>query len=305
MPGSELAQRVAVAAIGIPVAVAVIHLGGWIFGALLALVAVGAALELYRLSRLRGVEPFAAVGALTAAVFVLVAAGRLTAGGVSPLWVPLAMVFLLVTSGAAVWARGVEGQPLFAIAVTIFGAFFTGWTLSHALFLRHELTDGAVLSMAGAPALLATEAWAGTSLVVFAVGLTWINDSCAYFAGRAWGRRKLIPKVSPGKTVVGAVAGVIGAVVVGAVFSWIVLEGWYGLPVGLIEGALGGGLIAVTAQVGDLVESVFKREAGVKDSGHLLPGHGGVLDRFDALFFTLPVAYGYMAVLLGWSGGLS
>ncbi len=201
------------------------------------------------------------------------------------------------------WARGVEGKPLFAASVTVFGAAFTGWTLVHALFLRHEFAAALDSTPTGAPAFLSSTAWVGAALVIFAVGVTWINDTSAYFAGRAWGRRKLMPRVSPGKTVVGAVAGIVGAVVAGAAYAGFVLGGWYGLPIGPVGGAIGAALIAVVAQVGDLAESVIKREAGVKDSGHLLPGHGGILDRFDALFFTLPAAYWYLAAVLGTVGG--
>lgn len=304
MPKSELAQRVAVAAIGIPVAVAVVHLGGWVLGVVLALISIGGSLELFRIAEHSGVRPLKVAGAAAAALFVLVAASRQTAAAAAPWFVVLTLVVVLGVAGASIWTRGVEGRPLIAVSVTVLGAVFTGWTLSHALFLRHALDDGQAVSVIGPPTVLATQAWAGTALVVFAIGLTWVNDTCAYFAGRTWGRRKLIPKVSPGKTVVGAVAGVVGSVVAGALYAHIVLDGWYGLPLGALSGGFGGALIAVTAQIGDLVESVFKREAGVKDSGRLFPGHGGVLDRFDALFFTLPVAFGYVSLIMGWSRGL-
>lgn len=305
MPGSELARRVAVAVIGIPVAVAAVHAGGWVLGGLLAVLAAGGALELYRLAGRQGVRPFTSLGAAAALGSVLLAAWRPAAGAAAGPLLGVAVALALVTAGAAVWARGVEGRPLAAVAVTVFGVVYSGWTLAHAVFLRHEFIAGAGDPRAGAPAFLGSDAWLGTAVVVFVVGLTWINDSCAYFAGRAWGRRKLIPRVSPGKTVVGAVAGVAGAVAFGAAYAWVVLAGWYGLAVGPLAGAAGGVLIAVVAQVGDLAESVLKREAGVKDSGRLIPGHGGILDRLDALFFTLPAAYWYLAVLLGRSGGVA
>ncbi|HEX6938703.1 MAG TPA: phosphatidate cytidylyltransferase [Longimicrobiales bacterium] len=301
MPRSELTQRVAVAAIGIPVAVAAIHAGGWILGALLAVVAAGGALELFRLVGHSGVRALPAFGAAGAAVFVLIVAWRPTVAAAAPPMFGAAVALLLLVTGAAVWLRGVEGKPLFAVATTVFGAIFPGWTLAHVLLLRHAVrVDAAAF---GAPSSLATSAWAGAALVIYAIGLTWINDTCAYFAGRAWGRRKLIPRVSPGKTVIGAVAGGIGTVVVGAVYGAMVLEGWYDLPVGPWKGAAGGLLIAVAALVGDLAESAMKREAGVKDSGHLLPGHGGILDRFDALFFAIPVAFWYLMAILAVNGG--
>lgn len=302
MPGRELGKRIAVAAIGIPLAVAAIHTGGWLLGLVLALIAAGAATELYRLADRGAVRPFTGPGALAAAAFVLVATPAASVAGSAPALIGLLVALLLFVAAAAVWGRGVEGRPLSVVATTVFGAVFPSWTLAHILFLRHGLLSGLVGAPFGGPAVFAGTAWVGTALVVYAVGLTWLNDSAAYFAGHAWGRRKLIPAVSPGKTVVGAVAGVLTAVVLGAAYAAIVLEGWYRLPYGPVAGGVGGGLIAVAAQVGDLVESVFKREAGVKDSGRLLPGHGGVLDRFDALFFAVPAAYWYLAAILALGG---
>lgn len=304
MPKSELGQRVAVAAIGIPVAVAAMVAGGWYLGVLLAAVALGCALELFRLAGRGGVRPLVVPGTALAAGAVLVAAATRSAEGAAlPLFAGSGAIMLL-TIGAAVWARGVEGRPLTSVATTVLGGIFPGWTLAHAIFLRHEFTAAHDAASYGAPGILATEAWAGAALVVYAVGLTWINDSFAYFAGRQWGRRKLIPSVSPGKTVVGAVAGLIGAVIVGALYGTFVLDGWYGFGMGWAAGAAGGLLIGAVAQVGDLSESVFKREAGVKDSGNVFPGHGGFLDRLDALFFAIPVAYWYLATVLDSGGGL-
>ncbi|HEX7050278.1 MAG TPA: phosphatidate cytidylyltransferase [Longimicrobiales bacterium] len=289
MARSELAQRVAVAGVGIPLAVFLIYLGGWPLAAVLAVIAGGAAAEVYRLAARRGVRAFAPPGIAAAALFVLVAAARPEASAAALLW-PLMLAFVLGVGAAAVWARGVEGAPLAVVSVTALGAILPGGTLAYALFLRHL-------------PLGAGDARIGTALVVFAVGLTWINDACAYFAGRRWGRHRLIPRVSPGKTVEGAVAGVVGAVVVGGVFAALALEGWLELPIGPVAGAIGGALIGVIAQIGDLVESLYKREAGVKDSGRVLPGHGGFLDRFDALFYTLPVAYWYIGGVVALSMG--
>jgi phosphatidate cytidylyltransferase len=118
-------------------------------------------------------------------------------------------------------------------------------------------------------------------LVIF---ITWANDSGAYFIGRKWGKTKLIPEISPNKTLEGSFAGVVfGMVVSVAVFLAFPPLGDLGKAVWL------GLLIAVVGQVGDLIESAFKRTAGVKDSGSILPGHGGVLDRFDSLVFSFLV----------------
>lgn len=301
-PG-ELAKRVAVAAVGIPLAIVVVYLGGWPLAALLALVAVGGALELYRLAAHSGVHAFANPGAAAAAAYVLLAAAFPSAHAAAPYFWLLTIALLLGFAAASIWGRGVEGQPLFVVAITLFGALLAGATLAFAVFLRElpalapEFTDRATGFAAAR-----NGAGIGTAFVFYPLVLTWINDTCAYFAGRAWGRRKLIPSVSPGKTVVGSVAGVLGTLLIGAAFAKFVFQHACNLPVHMWQGALGGLIIAVVAQVGDLAESLFKREAGVKDSGTLLPGHGGILDRFDALYFSVPVAYWYLAYVLGLGG---
>jgi phosphatidate cytidylyltransferase len=124
-----------------------------------------------------------------------------------------------------------------------------------------------------------------------------LADTAAYFGGKLFGKHKLAPVVSPGKTVEGGVAGLATAVLLGAVLGWLLLGIHPNTGVALLVGALMGLLMSVTVQMGDLVESLFKREAGVKDSGNLLPGHGGILDRLDALIFTIPLTYGLIRLL--------
>ena len=123
------------------------------------------------------------------------------------------------------------------------------------------------------------------ALLIWLLAMVWTADSVAYFAVRAFGRRRLAPLVSPGKTVEGALAGVAGAAIIGGIgASWL---GVVGLSAG--RGALLGVAVAMASIVGDLLESKAKRLAAVKDSGHLLPGHGGILDRIDALTAAVPL----------------
>lgn len=282
---SELTKRVAVAAIGVPLAVLVLYIGGWVLALVLAAIAAGGAAECYRLARQRNVRPLAPIGIVAAALPVL-----LTVAVADPVSVALHMFIAatLLTAACAIFLRGVNGAPLTATAVTIFGALLTGGTLMYALLLRELPVQSGTR----------WEAWVGPALLAFPITLTWLSDTFAYFGGRRFGRRKLIPAVSPGKTVEGAISSVIGGTVVGALYAHFVLGAWLDIPLPALLGALVGLIISPVAQIGDLVESLFKREAGVKDSGTLLPGHGGVLDRFDALFFTIPITYWLLVLLL-------
>lgn len=126
----------------------------------------------------------------------------------------------------------------------------------------------------------------GVHWIVWMILITAVGDTLAYYAGTLWGKTKLLPKVSPGKTVEGAVAGLGGNVLVTLVYGYLVFPEVWGL-----KGFLMALVVGVAGQVGDLSESMLKRAAGVKDSGALLPGHGGVLDRLDSLLFAAPITF--------------
>lgn len=128
--------------------------------------------------------------------------------------------------------------------------------------------------------------------LLFAMMVNWIGDTGAYYVGRNFGRRKLAPAVSPGKTWEGAIASAVTGVIFGLIYLPLAIKGTSLLLVGLLSLAAN-----VAGQVGDLAESAIKRGGGVKDSGTLLPGHGGVLDRLDSTMFALPVLYGLLTIL--------
>jgi phosphatidate cytidylyltransferase len=133
----------------------------------------------------------------------------------------------------------------------------------------------------------------GVKWIFFILFVLWLGDSGAYCVGKAIGRRKLLPAISPNKTVEGAVGGLLASLLTGFACKTIFLSELPGVHCFLLTLA-----IALAGQVGDLCESTFKRERGVKDSGNLLPGHGGILDRIDSLLFAAPVAYYYKVLLL-------
>lgn len=281
---SETAKRVAVAVVGIPLAIGAIYAGGLVLGGLLAAVACFAALEFYRMAERKASRPLAVFGAGAAGALVLVSAafpGDGPDGAGLASWIAL---YVLVALTLSIWTRGVEGDPLLALSVTVFGTLYTGGLLSFAVFLRH---------LPASP-----DRWHGAALLLAPVVLTWSSDTFAYFVGRTVGRRKLIPRVSPGKTLEGSLGALAGTMLVAIAYSRL-LNDFPTYPITLPEALLLGVLISAAAQLGDLAESLLKRDAGVKDSGALLPGHGGALDRFDSLFFTLPLGYLFFRYLIG------
>lgn len=273
--GSELARRVAFSVVAAPAAVAIVYFGDAALATLLSILAALAAWELFRIARAGGVDPLAWIGIPVAALLPLSAhAARLGVFYPPP---ALGAVVVLAVLAAAIWTRGVDGRPLAASAVTVLGILYTGGMLSFGYALRyHRFT---------------VDALGGAALLTLPVLLTWASDVGGYAVGRLVGRRKLIPSVSPGKTVEGAA----GALVVTIAICWLYVT--YALrPAAQLALApwavlVFGAAISVTAQVGDLAESLLKREAGVKDSSRIIPGHGGILDRLDSLLFVLPVAY--------------
>lgn len=287
---ADLRRRLGVALVGIPAGFAVVWAGGWVLGAVLLVLAVVGTWEVLRLAEPRGVRGFSWI-ALPLAAALLVSAQWLLAPAA---WGALA--FGLVLGGgllallAAVFLRGPEGAPLEAVAVTVFAPLYAAAPLAFALFLRAHPTSNAVMM-----------GWGGTFLLLFPLIVTWFGDSGAYFGGHAMGRRKLLPSVSPAKTVEGSLWGLVGSVLGALLLAGVFLPRMGGgEALSLLAAAILGLVLGGVAQTGDLAESALKRSAGVKDSGVIIPGHGGVLDRFDAVYLTLPLFWLLLPFFLGW-----
>jgi phosphatidate cytidylyltransferase len=290
---SNQSLRIVTALVAIPLAVLVVWLGGLVLVVLVALIAGLGTRELFGLAERNGVRPlrgFGIVLAVLVPVVTWVVASPLN-GGLNPVesfvvtllspfwlwlewpwWTILAPVVVLAV---ALFSRRPTQRPLAAAAVTLLGPVYCGLLPASILLIR----------FAAGP----ERSFAATWLVFFPLAVTWLCDSFAMWGGKLIGGPKLWPEVSPGKTRSGTLSGLVGGVVAALVYVPLVLEP-VGRAIPLIQAAAMGLTLAVVAQVGDLVESLLKREAGVKDSGTLIPGHGGVLDRFDSLYFVLPVA---------------
>ena len=294
---SELALRIVFSLVAAPLALWIVLAGGAPLAALLAIVCAIGAWEFYRIARAAGARPFDDAGiAIAGLVPLAIHASYLGLFTVRPAFAAIVVMALMA---ATIWLRGVDGKPLGAVATTLFGVVYTAGMLGFGYAIRYHDTVAGYDAVAGrhlSLGLLDIAITPGGVLLMFPLLLTWASDIGAFFVGRAIGGRKLIPSVSPGKTMSGAAGGLAASMVVAWAYARGVLVPVAHLgftPWGVL---LFGALISVAAQVGDLFESLLKRESGMKDSSRVIPGHGGVLDRFDSLIFVLPVAY----LLLGW-----
>lgn len=277
----ELRARLLVAAAVVPVGILAIYAGDWYLTTLVAGIAAFAAHEFYNLVRDRAGRPLAWLGVPVAVLLVFVAAHEPSFQVWGNRALSLLLLLGLVSVAFAIFDRSTQ-QPLLSAASTVSGVLYTGGTLSFGLLLRH------LPEIRGA---LPVRPLDGFLLVMFPVAVTALTDSASYFVGKRFGRRRLAPRLSPGKTVEGSIGGLVGAVITGYIAGLFMGDvGTLVLtpPVCAVIALF----LGIAGQLGDLSESLLKREAGVKDSGSLLPGHGGVLDRFDSLLFTVPLAYG-------------
>lgn len=276
---SNLVRRVGFAVVAIPLALAVIWYGGLALAFLLALTSVLAARELFDLAGRQGIRPARALGFVSAAAVAPVAYVALVAPDMRALvlagWPYLVGLWVIVLLTWALAARSPAEKPLEAAGVTLLAVFYTGVLPAFLIGIRHLSHP--------------ERSWAGAWLVFFPLVVTWVCDTAAMFGGKALGGPKLAPTISPGKTRSGAAAGVVGGLLVAPIFGTLVFPR-VGLHIPLWQLLVLAGTLSVVGQIGDLAESLFKREAGVKDSSNLIPGHGGVLDRFDSLYFVIPAA---------------
>ena len=284
---SDLPARLLTAAVLVPTVVWVIVLGGLAYLAVvIALILLGQR-EIYGLIEDKGAHPLVGLG--------------LAAGGALPVVMyvgaeyhaTILMTVTLLTVMVLQLGKAHVAEALASMSGTFFGVFYVGWLLSHAVVLRNIHRQVLFRFEEGAAAEIGLHPDSGIFLMIFTIAVVVLTDAGAYFAGRAYGQRKLAPRVSPSKTVEGAIGGLVTGVLGGFVF-----KGGFDLYWPEASAALPWGvalvfafLVSVAGIVGDLIESLLKRDARRKDAGTLLPGMGGVLDRIDSGLLGIPVMY--------------
>ena len=270
---SGVLKRLASAFVLLPVfLLIVIKAPGWMFNTLVVVASAAALWELLRLFEQAG-RPVDRGLALLAGVAVTASFGA--ARLIEPLALP--EFTLLLAVGAVLAAPVWRGTPdVSRSANTLLAITYIGWLLGFGILLHHTSA-------------------LGDELILYVVGVTWIGETAAYVVGSTMGRHKLAPVISPKKSVEGALAQLAASIATGAALgAWLLPMCGMGVWLG------GGALLGVIGQFGDLAESAIKRNLGTKDTGALIPGHGGVLDRIDSLLFNLPAFY-YFSRLAGCS----
>lgn len=296
---TNMVTRIMVGLVGIPAMLAAVWVGGWLFSTVILGISAMALWEFYDLSASKHAEANRSVGLVWAMVFqVAVAAGAATDVLLTPPWLLLLGALLvlgaLVTLAAELW-RNLPNAVL-NTAITIVGVVYVSLSLASLMVMR-SIPDGVL----GAESNLLPQ---GASLVLMTFASVWASDSAAYFVGLAFGKHKMFPRVSPKKSWEGAAGGFVAAVLA---FWW--LAGFLVPAMPWPHAVAAGVIVGVVGPIGDLAESLLKRDAEIKDSSHIIPGHGGFLDRFDSMLFVAPCvlmyimvaqAYAWPAVRLGW-----
>ncbi|HNP69736.1 MAG TPA: phosphatidate cytidylyltransferase [Kouleothrix sp.] len=283
---SSLAQRVISALILLPIVIGLVWWGVWPIVVLVVAATVVGLLELYGAFAQGGYRPRVAVG--IALALALIGAVTLRATTSLDLVMPL-ITLAIVASLVFELTRHSERGGVASWALTLAGAFYLGWLFSQFIPLR-------MLSSALRPnlfTLLGLPLDSGAAWIYLILAITWIQDTAAYFVGKYTGRHKMAPILSPKKTWEGAVGGLVGSVLASVGFAVV-----FGLPINTAQALFLGLVGGIVGPLGDLAESMIKRQVGLKDAGNLIPGHGGILDRADSLLFTGPVLYYLIKLLL-------
>lgn len=265
---STLGVRFLVALLGIPLMLGMSYLGGlWLAGLVAALSFLGL-WEFYGLAKAKGLHPLAWWG---------LAGGMILVAFLSLRWptlLALLVLWFLLIMSRMVFRDEVK-ESINRIGITIMGVLYIPFLFGHMLLMRSDYD------------------FTGYKLLFFSMALVWLCDTGAYFAGMMLGKHPLAPHISPKKSIEGLAGGLIVTVV-----AAVLIQKWWLWEISIIDSLIMAVGAAVLGTLGDLVESLFKRDARVKDAGNLLPGHGGILDRFDSMLFVIPFVYWYFRLLV-------
>lgn len=291
---ANLTARVASAMVALPVLFFLVFFSGgarWaglVFTGGVAVATLIGGFEFFRAARQQGYRPAEWAGYLCLLLLPFAAWGF--SRGQGPVWLPVVLSLLIL--GVLIYRvnrpnDGTRTGPTADAAITLLGVAYVGSLFAYTVLL-HGLPGRIAVPL---PFVTLPETPRGAWMLLYVLAVTWSSDSGAFFIGRRWGKHPLAPRVSPGKTREGAVGGILGGLLMSLLWGT-----WVGIP--LIHCLILGVLLGALAQVGDLCESALKRDFGVKDFGSLMPGHGGILDRFDSVLLTAPVTYYYLVFFL-------
>ncbi len=255
---NNLVIRILTALVGIPIVIACIYYGGLAFHIMFFTVVLFSVMEFYSICK--KYNPMNILGTVIAILFFIV----LSIGSYVQEFIILSIFVLFF---CAMLKKSVENVSC-RLSITCFGAFFITWTLFHMILIRNIDNYG-------------------MHYIIFLFANIWMLDTGAYFIGKKFGKHKLASIVSPKKTVEGAIAGVVTAIIVSLAYRHLFMQEVMTNSESIIYALV----ISFVGQFSDLAESLFKRDCNIKDSGNIIPGHGGMLDRFDSYLFCAPIFY--------------
>ena len=281
---SNTTVRILTAAVAVPILLVIFWYGGLPFILLIEAVMFVGINEYFNMAEKRGLATQRGAGT----VAVLILGGLAATGELDLMALALTVIVLLVLGNQL--RRTDLSTAITGSATTLFGVIYIGWLLAHTLLLRFppdqvQIKGGDI----------------GLFFIVLAVAGTFLADAGAFFVGRAWGRRKIYPLISPGKSWEGAAGGVVFGTL-GLVATKLIFDRWIlpapGSGVAVWHCLLLGPLLVPASIAGDFFESMLKRDCGLKDSGSIVPGHGGIMDRLDSILFAVPVTYYFLRLVV-------
>ena len=255
---NNLIIRILTALVGIPIVIACIYYGKLAFYIMFFVVVLFSVMEFYSICK--KYNPMNILGTSISILFFI----NLSIGSYIQEFIILSILILFF---CAMLKKSIEGVTS-KLAITCFGAFFITWAFFHMILIRNIDNYG-------------------MHYIIFLFVNVWMLDTGAYFIGKIFGKYKLAPLISPKKTIEGAIAGVATAIIVSLVYRYLFMQE----VMTNLEAIIYALVISFTGQFSDLAESLFKRDCNIKDSGTIIPGHGGMLDRFDSYLFCAPIFY--------------